>query len=92
MHPMISAVSVTTSAAQVVASKGSRKWLIIQNVSDVDIFFKFDSSATALTSANGYKLAPGADVKWAGNTGDYINAIIAVHDGSGSKEIRVQED
>jgi hypothetical protein len=89
----ISAVNVTTAAAEIVAPKYSRKLLIIQNVSDADVFLKLDSSATEVTTGNGLKLAVGsAPVVIASNPGEFTNAIRAIHGSSGNKEVRVTEE
>ena len=45
----LSAVNVTTSATTIAAANYGRRLLMIQNVSDTDIYLKLDSSATALT-------------------------------------------
>ena len=88
----IAAVQVTTSAAQIVAAKYNRKLLIIQNVSDVEITLKLDSSSDVLTTSNGWKLAVGASFLTTCNPGEFTNAIQAIHAGSGNKEVRVTEE
>lgn len=60
---MISKISVT-SAATLISSAKKRRWFIIQNASDADIYFAFtgDSSLVTVLSGDypGLKLAPGA--------------------------------
>lgn len=88
----LAAVNVTTSASELVSAK-SRRLLIIQNVSDTDIYLKLDSSATEVTTANGLKLAAGsAPMIITCNPGEFANAVRGIHGGTGSKEIRVTEE
>lgn len=90
---MISAVNCTTAATELIAAKWNRRMLIIQNVSDTDLYLKFDSSATEVTVANGMKLAAGSSpFIITCNPGEFANAVRGIHGGSGNKEIRVTEE
>lgn len=90
---MITTVNVTTSAAQIVAASHSRKLLVIQNVSDTDVYLKFDSSATEVTTANGFKLAAGdPPLIVTCEPGEFPYAVRAIHGGSGNKDCRIQEE
>lgn len=87
----LSAVNVTTTAAIVVPANINRRVLFIQNVADTDIYYKFDESATALTTANGAKLAAGAELLLTATPNEFRNPLWAIHGGVGSKELRIQE-
>lgn len=88
----ISAVNVTTASTQIVAPLYKRKMLMIQNVSDTDIYLKLDDSATALTTANGIKLASNSSpMVITSQVGEFTHAVNAIHGGVGSKEVRLQE-
>lgn len=88
----ISAVNVTTASTQIVAPLYKRKMLMIQNVSDTDIYLKLDDSATALTIANGIKLASNSSpMVITSQVGEFTHAVNAIHGGVGSKEVRLQE-
>ncbi len=93
-HTMsIAATNVTTSATEIVAANARRSLLIIQNVSDTDLFLKLDSSETEVTTANGLKMQVGDSpliitCSW----GEYGNAIRAIHGGSGNKVVRITEE
>lgn len=90
---MIAAVQCTATASELVAAKHGRRLLIIQNVSDTDLYLKMDSSATEVTAANGLKLAAGAaPLIVTCNPGEFTNAVRGIHAGSGNKEIRVTEE
>jgi hypothetical protein len=82
--------NVTTSATEIVP-EGWRPLLSIQNISDTDIYLKFDGSEVALTTSNGHKLAAG-DTFWLNHDArrDHVQAIEAIHGGVGSKEVRIQ--
>jgi len=67
--------------------------LIIQNVSDTDLYLKLDSSATEVTTSNGLRLAAGdPPFVVTCNPGRFTNAIRGIHGGTGNKEIRVTEE
>tara|TARA_R110000823_G_scaffold304626_2_gene426336 strand:+ start:2566 stop:2847 length:282 start_codon:yes stop_codon:yes gene_type:complete len=88
----IAAVNVTTSSSVIVAPLYQRKMLMIQNVSDTDIYLKLDDSATALTTGNGIKLASNsAPMVISSQPGEFTHAISAIHAGTGDKEVRLQE-
>lgn len=54
------AVTVDTTAGGVqIAPAGDRDFVHVQNNGATDIFVKYDGSATALTAANGVKVAAG---------------------------------
>lgn len=54
------AVTVDTTAGGIqICAAGDRDFLHIQNNGATDIFVKYDGSATALTAANGVKVAAG---------------------------------
>lgn len=79
-----------TNASQELAPAGHRRFIHIQNVSDADIFLKYDGSATALTTANGFKLIPGAALLLDNENNLHSHAVHVIHGGAGNKEIRVQ--
>lgn len=90
---MLASASVTTTAAQVVAPRYDRRFLFLQNVSDTDMFLKLDSSGTALTTGNGLRLvAGGAPFVITCMPGEFIHGVSAIHGGTGSKDLRIQED
>lgn len=90
---MISSVNCTTAASELVAAKGNRKLLIIQNVSDTDVFLKFDSSATEVTVANGFKLASGdPPLVITCKEAEFPYAVRGIHAGTGNKDLRIQEE
>jgi hypothetical protein len=90
--------SVTTSASEVAPYSKYRNWIIIQNVSDTDIYLKFNGATTALTTSNGIKLAAGAILTLTNNSTTESNgmsnlakySVVAIHGGSGSKTLRIQ--
>lgn len=89
----LSAVNVTTSATTIAAANYGRRLLMIQNVSDTDIYLKLDSSATALTTSNGIKLpAGGTPLVITCKPGEFTNLVQGIHGGSGNKEVRVTEE
>lgn len=88
---MISAVNVTNAASEVVPANANRQALIIQNVSDADVFLKLDGSATEVTPANGLKLAAGGLLTLTTDRARFINPVRAIHAGAGNKELRVQD-
>lgn len=90
---MKAAVQVTTSVTTVLAASFGRTFIIIQNVSDEDIYLGITSDGTTLTTANGLLLEPGDwlivdDIRG----GAFTNAIQAIHGGTGNKELRVQSE
>lgn len=88
---MITAFNATTSAAIAVPANIKRVALIFQNVSDTDIFVKFDNSTTVLTTANGFKLEPAGTLSFATKDTQCFDPVYVIHGGAGNKEIRVQE-
>lgn len=90
---MIASVNVTTTAAEVVAPFYARRLLVIQNVSDTTVYLKFDSSSDEVTTANGVKLLAGGEpFILTCEPGEFVNAVRAIHGGTGNKEIRIQQD
>ncbi len=88
---MISAINVTTTAAVVIPANVSRTGVLIQNVSDTDIYLKMDGSETALTAANGFKVSAGQSFGFTTTPPVGYESVWAIHGGSGNKEIRLQE-
>ncbi len=90
---MISSVNVTTAATELVAASHNRTLLILQNVSDTDMYLKLDSSATEVTVANGLKLAAGdPPLIITCKPGQFTNAVRGIHGGAGNKDLRVQQE
>lgn len=88
-------VNVGTSATLVQGSQ-DRKWAILQNLSDTDIFVSLDGSSDVTGSAGakpGLKLSANGGTA-AGGEGEYnINfsgPIYAVHEGAGNKVLTLQ--
>lgn len=85
------AFNVTTTA-QKVASAGNRDFIHVQNVSDSDVYVKYDGDSTALTTANGLKIAAG-DILVLNNDGHrnvFTRELWAIHGAAGNKEVRIQ--
>jgi hypothetical protein len=89
---MISAIQVTTSETQIVPAR-VRQLLIVQNVSDTDIFVQFTEAPGTLTAANGLLLAAGKSIGFSsdGISSFRNNRVSAIHGGAGDKEVRVVE-
>jgi len=86
-------ISVTTSETEVLPARRTRKFIILQNVSDTDIYLDFTSDTDALTTANGIKIEAGDTMILDGlEGGAFTNAVTAIHGGSGAKSLRVQEE
>lgn len=85
------AFNVTTTA-QKIANAGNRDFLHVQNVSDTDIYLKYDGTETALTTANGMKLEAGAFLilNNDGMRNLFDKEVWAIHGSSGNKEVRIQ--
>jgi hypothetical protein len=80
--------AVTTSAATVLASKGNRKYLLLQNTGTVDVYVTFGSTATA--DADSFVLlADGVGTIMMDMTVEsaYVSAITA----SGSSTLKIGE-
>ena len=80
--------AVSTSAATLLAAKGNRKFLLIQNTGTVDVYLAFGQTATA--DANSFRLlADGVGTMIMDVTveSDYISAITA----SGSSTLKIGE-
>jgi len=84
------ALNVTTTAAEIVPA-GNRDFVHIQNVSDTDIYVKYDGSETALTTANGIKIAVERSLILNNDSARNIfnKAVWAIHGGAGNKEVRI---
>ena len=84
-------VNVTTTAALVVPS-GSRRALILQNVSDADITFAFRPGVTATGADAGLVLKPDETFAIGALAGSTFNTaatpVYALHAGSGDKVLR----
>ena len=94
----LSAVTIDTTATGIViaAQNNVRKQLRIKSLSTntVDVFLKFDDSATVLTAANGYPLKPGEEIVLLpviGANGCSIPHQVKGITASSSAELRVQE-
>ena len=93
---MITKIAVATTATLVDAAT-ERQWLMIQNQSDTAIFLSFDGTATVTTDSGatpGIRLAPydtimSTDIsgRFSGNN----SPIYAIHGGTGTKNLVVQE-
>ena len=91
---MITSVNVAATAGEAVAANWKRKILVLQNLSDTDIYIKLDSSTTEVTTANGIKLvtAGAPFVITTTKAGEQFAAVRAIHAGTGNKALRVTED
>jgi len=90
---MITAVNCTATASELVAANARRILLIIQNVSDTNVYLKIDSSSDEVTTSNGLLLAAGdPPLVITCLPGQFVNAIRGIHGGSGNKSIRIQEE
>lgn len=82
------AIPVTTSSALVLAANEHRKFCILINDSDADIYIELGNSAAVNTgiriSANGFSYEIDNSNLWVGD-------IYAVHGGSGSKNLLIKE-
>jgi hypothetical protein len=85
------AYNVTTAETTVVAP-GPYEFIHIQNVSDTTVYLKYDGSATALTTANGFPLAANQTLMLNNDNQKQLfrRGVTAIHGASGNKEIRVQ--
>lgn len=88
-------INVTTAATLVQASQ-DRKWSILQNLSDTDIYVALDGSSDVTGAAGakpGIKLSAQGGIA-AGGEGEFnINfsgPIYAIHEGTGSKVLTLQ--
>ena len=91
---MISAVTIAQGTTPVELTPAFNRCCHIQNLSDANVFIKFDDSVTAVTTANGIQIFPNMTyvlenrhTHW-GQT--YKASVTAVHDGTGNKVVRVQ--
>lgn len=91
---MITTVNVAATAGEAVAANWKRKILVLQNLSDTDIYIKLDSSSDEVTTSNGIKLTSGGSpfVITTTKAGEQFSAVRAIHAGVGNKALRVTED
>lgn len=83
-----------TTASQLAIPAKPRNLLIMQNVSDADIYFSFRPNVTAAAGANsGIKLAVNASITMTDTESKALNdqPVYAVHAGTGNKELRFLE-
>ena len=79
-----STYAVTTASTTAIAANSTRRYLLIQNNSDTDIYIHL--TAGTVTTANGFKIAASGgslDLTSYQLTG----AITAIHGGSGTKTL-----
>jgi hypothetical protein len=77
--------SVTTTASAAVPGRQGRNGLVLQNLSDTDLYV---APASDVSAANGYKLtANGGSLNLTGG-GGLVGAFYAIHGGAGSKDLR----
>lgn len=81
-----------TTAVTTVVAPGNYDFLHIKNVSDTDVFLKYDGSQTTLTAANGMQLSPGETLALHsdGTRNPFRHGVQCIHNSTGSKELRVQ--
>lgn len=84
------------STATIVAPARTRHFIHLQNDSDTDIYLQYDGSPDIVSPVTGFRLAPGAVLCLEERMADcsprtFNYAINAVHAGTGSKLLRVQE-
>lgn len=91
-----------TNVPTVVSPARQRKWFIVQNQSDTEIYISFAADAASLTPASGnnpgLKLKPDSmlsfdDIASADFSARRVNdaVIYAIHDGSGDKNLIIHE-
>ncbi len=89
------AINILNTVTDVAAAcdQPNRMAIAIQNDSDVDMFIKFDTTDELLTVGNGFRLRAGVHLILESSEILSIanNAIQAIHGGTGSKVLRVQE-
>lgn len=79
-----STYSVTASSTEAIAANSTRRYLLLQNNSDTDIYISITGGT--VTTANGFKLASGGgslDL----TTYQITGAITAIHGGTGTKTL-----
>lgn len=89
---MITTANVTTTASEIVAPFYSRKLLAVQAPADTDIYIKIDASSDEVTTANGLKITAGDIFILTCQPGEFVNAVRAIHGGSGTKVARIQQE
>lgn len=87
--PTHSLVSVAVTTTPVVAANDARTALLLQNISDTDMYLKLGAAAVVGT---GIKLTAGQSYEMAAQYGNlYRGAINAIHGGSSTKTLLVTE-
>lgn len=86
-------IDVATTETEVFAG-GNVPFIGLHNNSSEVMYLKFDGSSIALTVDNGIPLQPTEKMILAndGFKSVFINPIVAIHGGSGTKDLRVQGD
>lgn len=93
---MITKIAVATTATLVDAAS-ERQWLMIQNQSDTPIFLSFDGTAALTTDAGaspGIRLSPWDTIMSTDISGRFTGnnfPIYAIHGGTGTKNLVIQE-
>jgi len=93
---MITKIAVATTATLVDAAT-ERQWLMIQNQSDTAIFLSFDGTATVTIDTGatpGIRLAPYDTIMSTDISGRFTGnnfPIYAIHGGTGTKNLVIQE-
>ena len=93
---MISKIAVATTATLVSDSR-ERNWLMIQNQSDTPIFLSFDGTTAVTTDAGaspGIRISPWETIMSTDISGRFTGnnfPIYAIHGGTGTKNLVIQE-
>ena len=90
---IVNVLSTVTEVAPK-ANKVVRRWITLQNTSDVNIVMHFDDDhATVLTADNGFILKPGETLSLRSEeeSEEGSNHITAIHASTGNKVLRIQE-
>lgn len=83
------AVAVTTASGAALAANGERSYLLLQNISNTDMFIKLGVAAVA---SEGIKLAAGDAYEMSPRFANLdTRAVNAIHAGTGSKTLLVSE-
>lgn len=85
------AINVTTSQTTI-APAGNRDFVHIYNASDTTVYVKYDGDSTAVTPSTGLPIEPGGrlELNNDGYKPIFTKAVVAIHDGSGNKQVLVQ--
>jgi hypothetical protein len=93
---MITKIAVATTATLVDAAT-ERQWLMIQNQSDTPIFLSFDGTTAVTTDAGaspGIRISPWETIMSTDISGRFTGnnfPIYAIHGGTGTKNLVIQE-